>query len=128
MDEIIKTVQGIVVKGTMIGKKIGFPTINIEYDRLDIPFGIYVSKVHTPDGLYNGAMHFGPKETMGITEPSLEVYLLDFSGDLYGQSVTVDVYEKIRDVKGFDTLDALKKQIRLDVDHVRAVMQKVVVK
>jgi riboflavin kinase / FMN adenylyltransferase len=124
MNEIIKSVQGIVVKGTMIGKKLGFPTINIEYDRLDIPLGVYVSKVHTPDGIYSGAMHYGPKETMGITESSLEVFLLDFSGDLYGKSVTVDVYEKIRDTKGFDTLDELKKQLRLDVDHVRAFMIK----
>jgi riboflavin kinase/FMN adenylyltransferase len=122
--ESIKEVQGIVVKGTLIGKKIGFPTINIAYDRLDLPHGVYTSKVYTPDGVYNGAMHFGPKETLGIKETSLEVYLLDFQGDLYGQSVRVEVYEKIRDVRGFDSLESLKKQIRLDVDYVRTAMIK----
>jgi riboflavin kinase/FMN adenylyltransferase len=120
--KIIKEIQGIVVKGTLIGKKIGFPTINIAYDTLDLPFGVYVCKVHTQDGEFSGAMHYGPKETLGIHEPSLEVHLLDFSGDIYGQSVRIEVYEKIRDVRGFETLEALKKQLRLDVDHVRAVM------
>jgi|WetSurMetagenome_2_1015567.scaffolds.fasta_scaffold38166_2 FAD synthase len=122
MNKVIKEIHGTIVKGTLIGRKLGFPTINVEYDRLDLPFGVYVSKVYTQDGVYNGAMHFGPKATMGITEPSLEVHLLDFSGDIYGQSVKIEVIEKIRDVKGFDTLEALKKQLRLDVDHVRAAM------
>jgi FAD synthase len=124
MEKITKDIVGIVVKGTLIGKKIGFPTINIEYDRIDLPFGVYMSKVITPDGEYYGAMHYGPKETLGIHEPSLEIYLLDFSGDLYGRSVRVEVIEKIRDVRAFDSLESLKKQLRLDVDHVRAVMLK----
>ncbi len=122
MDKVLKEVQGIVVKGTLIGRKIGFPTINVEYDRLDLPFGVYVSRVHTQDGVFIGAMHFGPKATMGITEPSLEIHLLDFSGDIYGQSVRIEVLEKIRDVRGFDSLETLKKQLRLDVEHVRSAM------
>jgi FAD synthase len=124
MEEINKEIVGIVVKGTLIGRRLGFPTINVEYDRLDLPHGVYLCKVNVSNTEYFGAMHFGPKATMGMMEPSLEVYLLDFSGDIYGQTVKIRVVEKIREVRAFDSLESLKKQLRLDVDHVRAYMLK----
>lgn len=103
-----------------MGKKIGFPTINVAYSTLDLPFGVYTSKVYTGYGTYKGALHFGPRKILGIDEPCLEVHLLDFSGDLYGQEVTIDVYQKIRDTRSFDSMESLKRQIRLDVDVVRS--------
>ncbi len=117
--KVLKVIEGTVVKGALMGRKIGFPTINVLYTDLDMPYGIYVSKVHTPLGVYKGALHFGPRLVFGIEEPSLEVFLLDFNDDLYGQKVTVEVYEKIRDVRNFDNMDSLKRQIRLDVESVR---------
>jgi riboflavin kinase/FMN adenylyltransferase len=112
-------IKGIVVKGTMMGRKINFPTINIAYNFLEMPFGVYVSRVYTSLGAYKGALHFGPRSVLGIKEPSLEVHLLDFSGDLYGQEVKIEVFEKIRDVKNFENMNGLKRQIRLDVETVR---------
>lgn len=114
-----KKVTGTVVKGLLMGRKIGFPTINIAYDFLDMPFGIYCSKVYTPFGSYKGALHFGPKKFFGLEDTSLEVYLLDFSGDLYGETVIVEIYDKIRNVMNFDDMESLKKQIRFDVEIVR---------
>jgi len=115
----IATVVGVVVKGALMGKKIGFPTINVAYNEIDLPFGVYISLVDTPLGTYKGALHFGPRSVLGIMEPCLEVHLLDFSGDLYGQQVTVHIYDKIRDTESFDTMDSLKRQIRRDVEYVR---------
>lgn len=115
----IATINGVVVKGVLMGKKIGFPTINVDFIETDISFGVYISLVETPLGVYKGALHYGPRAVLGITEPCLEVHLLDFSGDLYGQKVVVHIYDKIRDTQSFDSLDSLKRQIRLDVESVR---------
>jgi riboflavin kinase/FMN adenylyltransferase len=111
--------SGTVVKGAMLGRKMNFPTINLLYSELNLPFGVYVCRVKTPLGVYRGAMHFGPKFFANNEEPSLEIHLLDFSGDLYGARVEVEVFGKIRDVKEFDNMESLKRQIRLDVEFVR---------
>ncbi len=118
--EILTTISGTVMKGVLMGRKMGFPTINVAFDSTDLPFGVYAVRVYTSDGVYKGALHFGPRKVLGLMEPSLEVHLLDFSGDLYGQKVKIDVFEKIRDTKDFDDMDAMKRQIRFDVDAVRA--------
>jgi len=115
------TVQGCVVKGALLGRKIGFPTINVAYDRLDLPFGVYASRVYTSYGVFKGALHFGPRKVLGLDEPALEVYLLDFSDDLYGQKVTIEVFEKIRDTMTFDSMETLKRQIRLDVETIKSI-------
>ncbi len=114
-----KVVRGVVLKGAMMGRKINFPTINIGYSSLDLPYGVYVSRVKTIAGLYKGALHFGPRSIMGLEEPSLEVHLLDFAGDLYGTEVIVEIFDKIREVRDFENTESLKKQIRLDVECVR---------
>lgn len=118
--EIIATISGTVMKGVLMGRKMGFPTINVAFDSTDLPFGVYVARVYTSEGVYKGALHYGPRKIMSLMEPSLEVHLLDFSGDLYGQEVKIEVLEKIRDTKDFDDMDSLKRQIRYDVDAVRA--------
>jgi len=108
------------MKGLLMGRKMGFPTINVAFASTDLPFGVYATRVYTSEGVYKGALHFGPRKVMNMMEPSLEVHLLDFSGDLYGKEVKIEVIEKIRDTKDFDDMDALKRQIRYDVDAVRA--------
>ncbi len=118
--EILATISGTVMKGVLMGRKMGFPTINVAYDSTDLPFGVYASRVYTSGGVYKGALHFGPRKVLGLVEPTLEVHLLDFSGDLYGQEVKIEVLEKIRDTQDFEDMDALKRQIRYDVDAVRA--------
>ena len=118
--KILYTIEGTVMKGSLMGRRLGFPTINVAFASTDLPFGVYAARVFVPDGAYKGALHFGPRKVLGLMEASLEVHLLDFSGDLYGQKVTIEVTEKIRDTKDFDNMDALKRQIRYDVDAVRA--------
>jgi riboflavin kinase/FMN adenylyltransferase len=120
MMPVVVTIFGTVMKGTLMGRKIGFPTINVAYDSLSLPFGVYGSKVYTSSGVFKGALHFGPRKVLGLMEPSLEVHLLDFSGDLYGQKVRIEVFEKVRETRDFDDMDSLKRQIRYDVEIVRA--------
>lgn len=109
--------SGKVVRGELVGRKLGYPTINV-LGHHDLPHGVYVSVVTTSNGKYKGALHFGPRKTFGKNDPVLEVHLLDFSGDLYDETVHIDVYNKIRDVKSFNDPFALKEQIEKDVEQV----------
>lgn len=110
--------KGKVVKGNRIGGKIGFPTINLEGE-FDFEYGIYACRVLTSRGEYRGALHFGPRLTLGEQKPVLEICLLDFEGDLYGETVSVKVYNKIRDVKKFAGLEDLSARIKKDIAYIR---------
>ncbi len=116
---VIKTtLTGKVVKGNMVGRKIGSPTINIEGE-FELDYGIYACGVETDRGRFLGAMHYGPRLTLGENKPVLEVMLLDFEGDLYGETVSVDVYNKIREVKKFSGLKDLSARIAKDIAFIR---------
>lgn len=109
--------SGKVVRGELVGRKLGFPTINV-LGHHELPYGVYASSVKTSQGVYKGALHFGMRTVFGDTHPTLEVHLLDFSGDLYDETVHIDVYNKIRDAMSFDDLESLKAQIEQDVEQV----------
>jgi riboflavin kinase / FMN adenylyltransferase len=109
---------GKVVHGVHKGKSIGFPTVNIAA-RPDLPFGIYACKIFTKDDVHKGAMHYGSKPALNDDSISLEIYILDFEGDLYGETVKIEVYNKLREVMDFKTLTELKQQIQIDVDIIK---------
>jgi len=109
--------SGRVVRGKLVGRKLGFPTINVLGSH-DLPEGVYVSIVTTSKGKYKGALHYGPRKLLGIDHPTLEIHLLDFSGDLYDETVQIDVYNKIRDVKAFENFESLQAQIENDARQV----------
>jgi riboflavin kinase/FMN adenylyltransferase len=114
---------GNIVKGRGAGKAIGFPTINVLVSgqpNHTLQYGVYGCKVQTTQGCFRGAMHFGPRRTFNLNDPSLEIFLLDFTGDLYGTEVKIEVFDKIRDIVAFESPAALKRQIELDVAKVRA--------
>ncbi len=119
----LAVIQGTVVKGRLMGRKLGFPTINVAFDSCNLPFGVYASRVFVLDQWYQGALHFGPRKVLGLQEPCLEVHILDFSGDVYNHAVTIEVYEKLRNTADFESMDSLKRQIRHDVDSVRILFQ-----
>lgn len=127
MNPNCKIIVGTVVKGERKGHTIGFPTINIvpmvggtDFTERNLAFGVYACRVYTSSGIFAGALHFGPRRILDLMKPVLEVHLLDFSGDLYGQKVTVELHDKIRDTRDFDDMELLKKQIRRDVEAIRA--------
>lgn len=111
---------GVVGKGSSLGRRLGFPTINlIETGALVFEQGVYRVLVDVYGKTYKGALHFGPRRTLGEHVPVLEIHLLDFDRDLYGKEVSVRVFEKIREVKQFENLESLKKRIGEDVNYVR---------
>lgn len=115
----ILVIEGEVIGGAGVGKsQLGYPTINIG-GQYDLEFGVYVCLVKTVDDIYKGALHYGPRKTMGHDDAVLEVHLLDFDGDLKGDTVRIDVYNKLRDTKTFESAEELKQQIARDVEEVR---------
>lgn len=109
-------VSGRVRRGDARGRELGFPTANLVPSRsLALADGVYAVRV----GGHAGAAHWGTRAWMGGTERRLEVHLLDYSGDLYGQRLTVRFERFIRADSSFAHLDAMKTRIALDIDAVR---------
>jgi len=114
------SVVGRVVPGEKRGRSLGFPTANVDAgDQQLPPLGIYAGETTVNGVAYASAISLGVRPTFRDTGVWLESYLLDFEGDLYGEEVEVGFGEKLRDEERFDTLDALKRQIRDDVAAVR---------
>jgi riboflavin kinase / FMN adenylyltransferase len=115
-------IAGRVVHGDKIGRRIGWPTANIQLKRKRLPltgvFAVTVSgldKRHLP-----GAASLGVRPTLGLgLKPVLEVNLFDFDREIYGSHITVHFLHKMRDEMKFDSLDALTVQIGRDVKDIR---------
>ena len=109
------SISGKVVEGDKRGRKMGFPTANIHMKHLRPALtGVYAVKL----GNRNGVANLGVRPTIsGTPKLLLEVHLLNFNEDIYGQHVQVTFLEKIRDEMKFENIDALIEQIKKDVVH-----------
>lgn len=121
--------EGSVVRGHEIGQKIGFPTANIKIpDPLKIipGKGVYAVMVTLSSGRFAGMMNIGTRPTFNsnANETSIEVHLLDFEGDLYGQDIRVEFVSGIRPEKRFDSAEALKAQIMHDRELIKKLLEK----
>ena len=118
------TLSQVVRHGRRIGRTIGVPTINLlPPPHVLVPsHGVYAARVYLPDGTdYAAVTNVGTRPTVNNgSDVTVEPWLLDFDGDLYGQSVRVEFYKKLRDEVRFDSLDALKAQIASDAQATRA--------
>jgi riboflavin kinase/FMN adenylyltransferase len=116
-------IAGRVMDGKKIGRTIGFPTANIQVRRKRLPLsGVFAVTISGIDAKpLPGAANIGVRPTVAQgLKPVLEVHLLDFDRDIYGMHVDVNFLHKLRDEARFDSLDALKAQIALDIVAVRA--------
>ena len=117
---------GTVVGGYRVGRKIGFPTANIgNTDNKLLPAdGVYAVRVNGVPGESRfsklGMLNIGHRPTVNNGEErSIEVHILDFEGDLYGQSLCVEFVERLRDEQTFGNLEALMEQLEADKERVR---------
>ena len=119
------SLHGRVIPGTRRGAELGFPTANLDTDpEQALPAeGVYVGWVHINDQAYPSMTNIGKRPTFGGSERVVEVYLLDYHGDLYGQELTIDIIERLRGEMKFDNLEELKKQIAEDVKQGRAILK-----
>lgn len=114
-------VGGTVTGGDGRGAGLGFPTANIAAPAgFGLAGGIYAARVLTPAGRFGGAAYFGTRATFGAGEPKIEVFLFDFSGDLYGQDIEIEFLAFLRGDRAFDSSEALSEQMRQDCEAARA--------
>ena len=109
--------------GKKIGTRLGFPTMNLQIPAGNVipAFGVYATRVWVDDKAYIAATNVGVRPTVGDDRPvTVEGSLLDFSGDLYGKTVRMEFYRRIRPEQKFDSLDALRTQIAQDTQQVCA--------
>jgi riboflavin kinase/FMN adenylyltransferase len=107
------SLEGIVAAGEEIGRTLGYPTANIQPAEKQIVPGKGVYAVRTPFG--DGVANIGTRPTVGGEHISIEVYIFDFSGNIYGRELEVDFLHRLRDEAKFPDAEALKKQIEADI-------------
>jgi riboflavin kinase / FMN adenylyltransferase len=119
------SLRGPVVHGAHLGRTIGFPTANVALapDRALPAFGVYAACARIEDGpdagLYAAAINIGIRPTFNTGSPTVEAYLLDYDGDLYGRELQLTFAARLRGEQKFDGLDALKAQIARDAADAR---------
>lgn len=117
------SVAGRVVHGEKRGKLLGFPTANIVTDKELIPAdGVYAVKVRIGDILYDGACNIGNNPTFHGGKRTVEVFIFDFTGELYGEEVRVYFFERLRGEKKFATVEELVAAISRDVAQCRRIL------
>ncbi len=116
-------IEGEVVHGQKLGRTLGIPTANIILDpSCHLRHGIYAVRMTVDDVVRNGVASFGRRPTVDNGPPLLEVFVFDFSGDLYGKQVEVEFVAWIRGEEKFDGLDALHAQMQRDVDRAKKIL------
>jgi len=117
-------IEGEVVHGDKRGRTIGVPTANVPLgDYMRPAFGVYATRTRLPDGrVVDGVANLGLRPMWRLEEPLLEVWLFDFDGDLYGQTVETELVAFLRPEMSFDGLESLKAQIEHDAAAARATL------
>ena len=112
---------GEVVNGDKRGRKIGFPTANLEIGdhRAMLPNGAYIVRVKVRGKFFNGIANVGDNPTFKVARRRLEVFIDEFSGDIYGEEIFISFVEKIRDEKIFSSVEDLKAQLNEDLRVMR---------
>jgi riboflavin kinase/FMN adenylyltransferase len=119
--------SGRVVHGQKLGRNLGYPTANLELSdplKLTPSDGIYAVYVEIENSILKGALYIGKKSSIINKDAlsSIELFILDFDGDLYGQTLSVHLVTRIRTDMQFENLEALSEQIQRDVNDVRAAL------
>lgn len=108
------TIKGVVIHGAQLGRKMGFPTANIDARNIRVDNGVYYSIVTIDGQTYNAMSNIGTRPSVDGNTRLLETHLFNFTGDLYGREIEVKLIHKIRDERRFESIDQLKGQLKKD--------------
>ncbi len=118
-------VSGEVIHGDKRGRDLGFPTANVRLDAsCRLRHGVYAVRVAHAGRRYDGVANFGRRPMFDTGVVLLEIFLFDFTGDLYGQNIDVAFIAWIREEKTFGSVEALKHAMNDDVKHARAALER----
>ncbi|MGM9589829.1 MAG: riboflavin biosynthesis protein RibF [Faecousia sp.] len=120
------TLTGTVVPGKQLGRRLGIPTANLHLPAgLAIPkFGVYACCVLVDGKRYPAVTNIGTRPTVEGQGITVEPWILDYSGDLYGRKITIEFYQFLRPERKFPSLEALQAEIRRNAEETRAVVQR----
>lgn len=120
------SLEGRVISGTGRGAELGFPTANLDIDpeRALPADGIYATWTYIENQRYQSVTNIGKRPTFGESEQTVEVYILNFQGNLYRHELKIDIIERLRREQRFDTIEELKKQIEEDIKQARAILNR----
>jgi len=118
------SLEGRVASGAGRGSKLGFPTANLDIDpQQALPAeGVYATWTYIDDKAYQSMTNIGRRPTFPGSERTVEVLVLDYRSNLYGRELKIDIIERLRSEKRFDTTEELKKQIAEDIKQGRAIL------
>lgn len=115
-------IRGKVASGDQRGRTLGFPTANlVDCDVLLPGKGVYAGTIRLGKSQYPAAVHIGPNPTFSQVNDKVEVHIIDFSGNLYDQTLVVQILEQIRTVSRFESTESLKRQLAADVAQAKSV-------
>ena len=114
----MESFKGKIVDGEKRGSKLGFPTINLDYSKVKLEFGVYLGKAIIDEKKYLCLIHFGPKKTFS-NKISLELYIERKIESFNKREVKIEVIKKIREIKKFLNEEDLKKQIKKDKEFLK---------
>jgi riboflavin kinase/FMN adenylyltransferase len=118
--------RGTVRTGQQRGQQLGFPTANLERVETLVPAdGVYAVRVRHAGAVWPGAANIGPNPTFGEQARKIEVHLIGFQGNLVGQTLAMDLIERLRDTRPFAGVTQLVDQLRLDVERARRLAEPV---
>ena len=112
--------SGKIIKGDELGRKIGYPTANLnifEKYKLKPQNGVYLIRTRLKKQTYFGMMNIGIRPTISAKNNQIETHLFNFNGNLYGHEMTLEILEKIREEKKFESIEKLKIQLDIDKKH-----------
>jgi len=117
------TLDGTVVSGDGRGRQLGFPTANLLTRKELLPAnGVYAVKVRYGRRMYDAVVNLGQRPTFAGAAPTLEIHLLDYSGDLYGKRLRLYFIDRLRDEQRFSSIPELLNTIRADIDQARTIL------
>ncbi len=118
------SLHGRVITGSGRGIGLGFPTANLDVNSEQaLPAeGVYATWTYIDDKAYQSMTNIGKRPTFGGSEPTVEVYVINYHSDLYGRELKIDIIDRLRDEKQFDTVEELKKQITEDVKQGKTIL------
>lgn len=110
-----------VFKGDQSGRTIGFPTINLDPSVIPqhMQQGVYAAIVKHQGKQYIGALYLGPRLVVGETKTVLEIHLLDFDKEIYGENVSFQIKDFVRGILDFASFDEMKQQLQKDITAIQ---------
>lgn len=113
-------IEGEVIHGQQLGRRIGFPTANMEIGNVDVANGVYMSRVAIDGVEYRAMSNVGVRPSVDGKRRLLETFIFGFGGDLYGRHLRVELLCKVRDEKKFGSIGELQSQLERDSEHIKS--------